>query len=463
MKKGEIVEVDIADISLDRGARGTVTRGEHTYSCRVFGALPGQRVQVMITKRRGKKMEGRLLAVLKRAPNEVDAPCPVFGRCGGCALMNLSYPDQLAMKEQKVMALLEGAGITGFETLPIVPSPDIYGYRNKMEFTFGDDAPGGPLRLGLHQRGSFYNILDASQCMLADADMRAIVAGVCDYFAQRGTPYFHRRSHQGFLRHLVLRKAKATGEILVNLVTSTQQELDDQAFVAMLPELDLEGRLACVLHTENDSEGDVVRADRMHLLWGEPVIHEKILDLDFAISPFSFFQTNTAGAEKLYTVVRDFAASVLDANTETKPEIFDLYCGTGTIAQVMAPMAGRVTGIELVEEAVDAARENAQANGLDNCTFIAGDVLEQVKNLQGKPDVIILDPPREGIHPKAIFPILDFAPAAFVYVSCKPASLARDLPFFVEAGYRVEKVRCVDMFPHSTHIETVVLMSRVKG
>ena len=455
MKKGDSLEMDIQGVVFPGKAWGMVPVGEDERKCWVKDAIPGQRVQVMITKKRSKKIEGRILSVLQKAPEEITPDCPHFGRCGGCTFQNLPYATQLAMKNDYVMGLLEGAGITGFEALPIVPSPEPQGYRNKMEYSFGDDTPGGPLLLGLHEKGSFYNILPTPECTIVDGDFSTIQSAVAAWFAHGDATYFHKRSHEGFLRHLVVRKGKATGEILINLVTTTQGTLDGEAFVTLLLGLPLMGKITGILHTINDGVADMVKADTLAVLYGEDLLHDRILGLDFEISTFSFFQTNTLGAEKLYSVVRDFVG-------DTQAEVlYDLYCGTGTIAQIMAPIAKTVVGIELVEEAVDAAKANALRNGLTNCTFIAGDVMEKVAELTDRPDVIILDPPRDGIHPKAIFKIIDFAPDTFVYVSCKASSLARDLPFFTQAGYRVERVQCVDMFAGTVHVETVVLMSRV--
>jgi 23S rRNA (uracil-5-)-methyltransferase RumA len=324
-----------------------------------------------------------------------------------------------------------------------------------MEYSFGDNEKDGPLMLGLHEQGSFYNIVKTDGCQINDADFNTIQKAVLAFFTKTGETYFHKRSHEGFLRHLVIRKGRHTGEILINLATTTQGELNEMVFVEMLMALPLEGTIRGILHTQNDGVADVVKAETTRLLYGEDKIEDQILGLSFEITSFSFFQTNTRGAEVLYSVVRDFVGQ------EQNEVIYDLYCGTGTIAQVLAPVARKVVGIELVEEAVVAARINARKNGLENCEFLAGDVLTEVEKLTEPADVIILDPPRDGIHPKAIFKILDFKPKTFVYVSCKATSLARDLPFFVAAGYEVKKVKCVDMFPHTGHVETIVLMSRV--
>jgi 23S rRNA (uracil1939-C5)-methyltransferase len=462
MKKGDIIQLEIEKTVFPGKAFGWVPAGDGgKRKCWVKGAVAGQVLEVRIIKKRSKRLEGQCLRVLAPSPDEVAPRCPVFGRCGGCTYQNLPYAKQLEMKNDWVLGLLDEAEVTGFEKLPVLASPEIWEYRNKMEFTFGDDAPGGALQLGLHEQGHFYTILSAEECVLVHQDFRVMVRAVTAYFREKGTAYYHKRTHTGFLRHLVIRRGAATGEILVNLVTSSQEELDGGAFVQMLQALPLEGRLAGVLQTVNDNFADIVQADHVTVLFGEPLIHDTLLGLTFEISPFSFFQTNSRGAEVLYQAVRDRVLTGWAGQTG-KPVIFDLYCGTGTIAQILAPLAREVIGIELVDEAVAAAQRNAGANGLGNCTFIAGDVLTAVETLAQKPDIIVLDPPREGIHPKAIFKIIAFKPEVFVYVSCKATSLARDLPFFTTAGYRVDSVQCVDMFAHGGHVECVVLMSRVE-
>ena len=269
-----------------------------------------------------------------------------------------------------------------------------------------------------------------------------------------GCDFYHKMSHEGYLRHLVIRRSEANGDLLVNIVTTSQADVEMKPLAEEMLSLPLHGSIRGILHTMNDSLADVVQADRMETINGEDFFYEKILGLKFKISPFSFFQTNSLGAEVLYETVREYVG-------ETKDKvIFDLYSGTGTIAQMLAPVAKKVVGVEIIEEAVEAARENAGFNGLDNCEFIAGDVLKVIDELEDKPDFIVLDPPRNGIHPKAIQKIIDFGVDKMVYISCKPTSLARDLEIFREAGYEVERGGCVDMFPSTVHIESMVLLQK---
>jgi len=269
--------------------------------------------------------------------------------------------------------------------------------------------------------------------------------------------YYRILKHEGFLRNLVVRKAINTGEILVNIVTTTQVEYDFTAFVDTLKGLNLKGELTGIIHTLNDSLSDVVQADSVEILHGKDYIIENLLGLKFKINPFAFFQTNTKGAEKLYSIVRDFIGESEDK------VVFDLYCGTGTIGQIVAPKAKKVVGIELIEEAVEAAKENAKINGLSNCEFIAGDVAVTIKNVTEKPDIIILDPPRPGVHPVALDYVIKFDAKEIIYVSCNPKTLAVDLGVLTANGYKVEKVKVMDMFPHTPHVEVVTKLTKSKA
>ena len=318
----------------------------------------------------------------------------------------------------------------------------------------------------MHKRGSFYDLVTVSDCQIVDEDFRTILKATLDYFSQNNIPYFHRATHKGYLRHLLVRKATKTGEIIVDLVTSTQTEgFNEEELLAgfryALLTRQYDGRFKGVLHTKNDSVADVVKNEGTEVLYGDSYFYEELLGLKFKITPFSFFQTNPLGAEVLYETAREFIPGD-DKDSLNGKTVYDLYSGTGTIAQLMAPVCKEVVGVEIVEEAVCAANENAALNGLDNCKFIAGDVLKVLDEIEEKPDYIILDPPRDGIHPKAIGKIIEYGVENMVYISCKPTSLARDLQIFMDRGYRVEKICCVDMFPDTYHVETVVLLSQLK-
>ena len=276
------------------------------------------------------------------------------------------------------------------------------------------------------------------------------------FFKEKSVPFYHKMSHEGVLRHLVIRRSVSTKELLVNLVTSSQAKLPLEEWVEVLKNLSLNGTIVGILHTINDSFADVVQSDETITLYGQNYFYEHILGLKFKISPFSFFQTNSLGAEVLYETARGYVG-------ETKDKvIFDLYSGTGTIAQMLAPVAKKVVGVEIVEEAVAAAKENAQLNSLSNCEFIAGDVLKVIDDVKEKPDFIVLDPPRDGVNPKALQKIINFGVEQMVYISCKPTSLVRDLAVLKESGYEVRKACAVDMFPGTYHCETICLLKRVK-
>ena len=415
--------------------------------------IPGQEVRVYIKKIKKGIAKGEILEIQKKSPLEDQKTCIHYGKCGGCSIQSVEYKKQLELKEGQIKRLFDRAGIKDYEWLGIEGSPKIFEYRNKMEFSFGDEEKGGPLTLGMHRKGRYYDIITVDSCLIVDEDFRSILKKTLEFFRERNVSYYHTRKNQGYLRHLVVRKADFTGEILINLVTTSQENIDLEDLVKDILNLDLEGKLVGFLHTINDSLADVVQSDETNILYGRDYIIEKLLGLEFKISPFSFFQTNSQGAEKLYSIVRDFVGNADDQ------VVFDLYCGTGTIGQIVAPKAKKVIGIEIIEDAVKAARENAKLNKLDNCTFIAGDVKEEVKKLSEKPDIIIIDPPRAGINPKALKDIISFNSKKIVYVSCNPRSLVNDLVEFQNSGYKVEMVKCMDMFAHTWHVESIILMT----
>ena len=436
----------------------------------VKNTIPGQKVEFVVNKVKHQRAEGRLMEVIEKSPLETEEPCPHFGMCGGCTYQTVPYEKQLDMKLTQVKKLISDAIGTekeaGYEFIGIHGSPKKSEYRNKMEFSFGDEYKDGPLALGMHKRGSFYDLVTVSDCQIVDEDFRTILKATLDYFSKNNIPYFHRATHKGYLRHLLVRKATKTGEIIVDLVTTTQTEgFNEEELLAgfryALLTRQYDGRFKGVLHTKNDSVADVVKNEGTEVLYGDSYFYEELLGLKFKITPFSFFQTNSLGAEVLYETAREFILGD-DKDSLNGKTVYDLYSGTGTIAQLMAPVCKEVVGVEIVEEAVCVAKENAALNGLDNCKFIAGDVLKVLDEIEEKPDYIILDPPRDGIHPKAIGRIIDYDVENMVYISCKPTSLARDLQIFMARGYRVEKICCVDMFPNTVHVETVVLLSKLK-
>ena len=458
MKKGQIAEGRVDHVVFPNKSVVLTEEGERVI---VKNTIPGQKVSFLVNKVRKGKAEGRLLETLEKSSLEVESKCPHFGECGGCTYQSLPYEEQLKIKENQVRGLMEEAigDKCDYEWLGIKGSPKQYEYRNKMEFSFGDAYKGGPLALGQHKRGSFYDVVKVDNCQIVDGDYRKILTSTLEYFDKLNASFYHRLRHEGYLRHLLVRKASKTGEILIALVTTTQEDYDLSAYADMLLQLELDGKIVGILHTKNDSLADVVQSDETVTLYGQDYFYEELLGLKFKISEFSFFQTNSFGAEVLYQTARDYIGDLTNGDTPDKV-VFDLYSGTGTIAQLMAPVSKKVIGVEIVEEAVFAARENAKLNGLDNCEFIAGDVLKVLDEIEEKPDFIILDPPRDGIHPKAIHKIIDYDVDRMIYISCKPTSLVRDLEVFLERGYVVEKATCVDQFPWTANVETICLLSK---
>lgn len=456
MKKGQILEGVIERVDFPN--HGIVRIEGEDQPVMVKNGVPGQKIELSVNKIRKGKAEGRLLNVVEPSPLEIPSPCPHFGECGGCTYQNLPYEEQIRMKEEQIHAMMDKAVQGEYLWEGVLESPVKNAYRNKMEFSFGDEYKDGPLALGMHKRGSFHDIVNVSECQIVDEDYRKILACTLEYAKETGLPYYHKMRHTGYFRHLLVRKAVKTGEILIDMITASANAdgrvADLHEWVQRLTALQMDGKIAGILHTRNDSLADAVKDEGTETLYGQSYFYEELLGLKFKITPFSFFQTNSLGAEVLYEKAREYIG-------ETKDKvIFDLYSGTGTIAQILAPVAKKVVGVEIVEEAVEAAKENAKLNGLSNCTFWAGDVLKVIDELGEKPDLIVLDPPRDGVHPKALEKITNFGVEKMVYIACKPTSLARDLEMLQGRGYQVERIACVDLFPGTYHIETVAVLSR---
>ena len=365
------------------------------------------------------------------------------------------YEEQLANKAGEVRGLLEKKDIRYEDLLPIEPAPDRDAYRNKLEYTFGDMIKDGPTTLGMHKKKHFMSIITVDECQLVHEDFNRVLRGVLDFVIEKGYSHYHKKTHKGLMRHLIVRRGVRTGELLVNVVTSSEEGFDEEAFTEMILALPLENTVVGVLRTINDRLADAVYCDELKVLYGRDYYMEEIMGLKFRVSAFSFFQTNVDAVENLYT----YALSLID-DFENKTA-FDLYCGTGTITQTLAKRAGKVIGIELVDEAVEAARANAALNGLENCEFIAGDVFKVLNTVADKPEVIVVDPPRVGISVDALDKIISYGVDQIVYISCNPKSLVENLYYLQYYGYRVKSVKPFDNFPGTKHVETVVLMSKV--
>ena len=466
MKKGYEFEGTVSRIDFPN--RGIIEESGENVT--VKNVLPGQRLRVRIAKKRGGRYTGRVLELLEKSPLESETPCPHFETCGGCLYQGIPYESELEIKADQIKRLLSPVvGADRFEDIfeGITGSPSSEDYRNKMELTFGDAVKGGELTLGMHSRGSFYDITATGDCRIMTADMRRVLNVTLSYFRGEEISHYHRVSHTGYLRHLLLRQAVNTGEILIDLVTSgsctdragagiDEKELLEGWKQAVL-DADISGSIAGILHTLNDRVADTVADEGTEILFGRDFFEEKILNLRFKITPFSFFQTNSLGAEVLYDKAGEY---ITGACGENLGRVFDLYSGTGTIAQLVADAAAEVVGVEIVPEAVEAARINAKENHLTNTKFICGDVLKVLDELKEAPDVIVLDPPRDGIHPKALPKLLAYGVENILYISCKASSLARDLPFFFEAGYEAKRLCVIDMFPKTGGVETIALLGK---
>ena len=477
LKRKDVAEFVIERVDYPNCGRYKTEEGQ---KLTVKNTLPGQRIRCRIFKKHQDRVEGRLFEIVEKSPLETrERACDNFPLCGGCLCQTMPYEDQLAMKEDMVKRLLEEV-VDDAVYDGILRSPLEFEYRNKMEFSFGDDVENGPLTLGLHRRNTTYTVLNAHSCALAHKDMRKILGATLDYCREIGLKKYDKKIHKGFLRFLLVRRSQTTGELLVYIVTSSQQEHDFSDWAERLLALPIEGSYAGIFHAIDDKMSDAVKVDYAKSLYGKEFFYEELLGLKFKVTAFSFFQTNTPGAEVLYDAVRryvtggipggsggsgDIFAKTEQAHTGENrteaPVLYDLYSGTGTIGQVLSPVAGKVYGIELIPEAVDAARENAALNNITNCEFIAGDVLEKLAELPEKPDYIVLDPPREGINPKALGQIIDYGVGEMVYISCKASSFKRDMVTLRANGWRVKRYCLVDLFPQTMHIETVCLLSKL--
>ena len=385
--------------------------------------------------------------------------CPHDEVCGGCIYQGFPYDEQLKAKESEVRALLKKNKVEPDVIDHIEGCPSQYAYRNKMEYTFGDLVKGGDMTLGMHKKGHFMSIITVDHCQLVHPDFNVILRATLEFVLNMGYPMYNKKSHEGLMRNLIIRRGITTDEILVNIVTASDEasglSFDSAAYADMILGLDLENKVVGVLRTDCDTLADAVIPDRVRTIYGRDYYIEKLLGLRFKVSAFSFFQTNVEAVSRLYT-----EALALIPGIEGK-RVFDLYCGTGTISQIMALKAREVLGVEIVEEAVEAARENAALNGLENCEFFAGDVY---KVLEGqdfeKPDVIVVDPPRAGIQPKALDKIISYGVNEILYISCGPKTLAQNLAYFEYYGYHTKYVKPFDNFPFTKHIECICLLTR---
>ena len=382
-----------------------------------------------------------------------DKLCPASENCGGCLYQGVPYTEQYRQKDKAVRRLLAKHDIDEEVYPGMEPAICTGAYRNKMEYTFGDLEKGGELELGMHFRGRFMSILTTDECQLVPASFNNILRSVLEFCRLRGYRPYHRKTHEGLLRNLVLRCGVRTGEILVNIVTSSSMDFDEEGFKELLLGLDLDMKIIGILHTFNDSVADAVIDERHKILYGRDYYNEEILGLKFKVKAFAFFQTNIDAVERLYS---DVLKVVPDVSGKA---VYDLYCGTGTISQLMASEAKDVYGIDIVEDSIIAARSNTELNGITNCHYICGDVKEKLDEIPEKPDVIVVDPPRAGIHDKAVAMLCRYGIDEIVYVSCNPKTLCINLDSFRANGYEIKSIKAYDNFPMTKHVECVCLLS----
>lgn len=450
MKKREIIELIAEETTF-----GDESFGYHNDEKITFkNVIKGQKVKVLIKKIRKNKIEGKVLSVVEKSPLETEEICNHFGICGGCSLLPLSYDIQVNLKETQLRNLFNEYSHDEFSEIKIKSPKNNLEYKNKMEFTFGNETKDSQLSLGMHIRNKSNSIVTVNTCKIIDEDYRKILSLTVNFFQKEQLPFYRIISHEGFLRHLVVRKGGNTGEILINIVTTTQINYNFEKYTTELLKLDLDGKIVGILHTQNDSLSDAVVCDKLNILYGQDFFYDELLGLKFKISPFSFFQTNTKGAELLYSEVLR-----LLHNSENKV-LFDLYSGTGTIGILASKKVKKVIGVEIVNEAVDMANQNCQINNVNNAQYFACDVKDILDITNEKPDIIILDPPRSGMTPKAIEDVLSFNAKEIIYVSCNPKSFAVELSKFKNAGYKIKECVGVDQFANTPHMETVVLLQK---
>ena len=452
-RRGEVLDLTVDDLAFGGEGVGRV----EGYVVFVRGALPGDRLRVRIVEARSRFGRGVIESIEAPSPDRVSAPCAYFGRCGGCRLQHLAYPAQLAFKEKQVRDCLERIGGLGdFELRPILAAPDPYGYRNKMEFTVVRPAAGEGPAIGLHQADRYDVVLDIERCLLQSDTMNVLLDELRLQARARQLSVYDQDSGEGLLRFATVREGRRTGEAMVNIVAAAPDVVSlgpvAEGLHVRVPSV------ASVVLNVNDKKASVAVGSEEHLLLGRDHIRESLGGLTFQVSANSFFQTNTVQAERLFAVVE--AACELTG----RETVIDLYSGTGAISLLLARRSRHVYGVEVAPASVADAVRNARENGIENCSFLPGEVRHVLPTLMRdgvRAEVVVADPPRAGFHPKALQALATLGPERLVYVSCNPSTLARDVGDLVRQGYRLEWVEPVDMFPQTPHIEAVARLHRV--
>ena len=460
IKKGLQVEVEISDVAF--GGRGLVRLDGMAVF--VDQAVPGDRVIIRIIRKKKNYAEARVIDLIQSSPDRIIAPCEYSGFCGGCKWQFLKYEQQLIYKRQHVLDSLEHIGrIKDALVRDTISSELIFGYRNKMEFSCSDrrwllphelersDVDMG-FALGLHVPGTFHKVIDTRACLLQPDLGNHLMDEVRTYMRSSDQPVYGLRSHIGFWRFLALRHSVAHDRWMVNIVTAADSRETVQPLADRLR--DRYPKVVSIINNITSRKAGVAVGDVEHTLAGSDIISDKIAGFEFEISANSFFQTNSRGAALLFKIVEKYVGLT---GTET---VLDLYSGTGTIPILLSEHSKAVTGIEIVESAVADAEKNCRKNGISNCKFIRGDIRKCLSQITQRPDVVIIDPPRAGMHKDVVKQVLELGAGRLVYVSCNPATLARDLEMMQEA-YHLEEVQPVDMFPHTYHVEVVAKLIKI--
>jgi len=465
IKKNQSITIGVNSVAY--GGKGVARLDNFVIFVR--DALPGQRLKVKIIKKKSSFAEAIIEEIITQSPDYVDPKCVYFNDCGGCTFQNLGYSAQLKMKKQQIEGVYTHlTRLTSVKILEPLASPEIWGYRNKMEFSAGDNRwlmkendPETPkdFAIGLHAPGRFDKILDIKQCLLQNDTPNKIFANIRQWMQENKITLDSPRNHTGFLRNIMIREGAHTREIMINFIT---RESGKEVLKTLIDDLIIRyPEITSIVNNVIKSKGQTSCGGEEILLYGDSVIHDKIGGIQYEISANAFFQTNTRGAEQLYDVIREFALET------DKPVIWDFYSGTGSIALFLADIAKKIYGFEVCSAAVKNANENAHKNNIDNCEFFEANLdkffqmNQQLIRSLLPPDIVVIDPPRAGIHPKFLNHIVSSSASKIIYVSCNPSTQARDVEQFVLVyGYKVEKIQPVDMFPHTWHIESVALLTK---
>ena len=462
IRKGDTIELAVDKMAFGGRGMGRVDG----FVVFVKGAVPGDRINARIYKKKKDYAEAGIAELLTPSPDRINAPCPYSGYCGGCQMQHVRYERQLEYKKGHISESLEHiGGLKDVLVHDVIPSPNIFAYRNKMEFSFSDrrwylpnelnrrEAEGG-FALGLHVPGTYHKVLDMEACLLQKENGNRILREVKDLVKDSKIPVYGLRSHEGFWRFLMIRYSFGYDEWMVNLVTSEERpEILHPLAQTLSRRID---RIATVVNNINRRKAAIAVGESETILTGKGHIRDKIGPFTFQVSANSFFQTNSPGAAKLYQKVLEYA------ELKGNEDVLDLYSGTGTIPIFLAHMAACVTGIEISNDAVLDAQRNLRQNDIQNCRFICGDMRDKLSAITKRPDVLIIDPPRTGMHKDVLPRVLTLSPERIIYISCNPTTLARDIGQMIQ-DYELVEIQPVDMFPHTYHIEAVAKLQRRKS